>query len=166
MGQEQPEPAGAAGCRCRFGEVSVQEGAAASFKAQRRLWCWMNQMWFFPIRNYTIRFMPVPIMDAAQALKANPEKTEDALLKVLVFLFFCLVKIISVWSHSFCVFSCRWSSTCWGTTRRVNTCRSRRTDCSRESSPPPHSRQAQQRFLSWSFATTVVCLLKSVLTFI
>lgn len=26
--------------------------------------------------------MPVPIMDAAQALKANPEKTEDALLKV------------------------------------------------------------------------------------
>ena len=36
------------------------------------------------IRNYTIRFMPVPIMDAAQALKANPEKTEDALLKVLL----------------------------------------------------------------------------------
>ena len=26
--------------------------------------------------------MPVPIMDAAQALKAHPEKTEDALLKV------------------------------------------------------------------------------------
>uniref|UniRef100_A0A3B4YAV0 Capping protein regulator and myosin 1 linker 1 n=1 Tax=Seriola lalandi dorsalis TaxID=1841481 RepID=A0A3B4YAV0_SERLL len=33
-------------------------------------------------KNYTIRFMPVPIMDAAQALKANPEKTEDALLKM------------------------------------------------------------------------------------
>lgn len=33
-------------------------------------------------KNYTIRFMPVPIVDAAQALKANPEKTEDALLKV------------------------------------------------------------------------------------
>uniref|UniRef100_A0A3Q3NBE2 F-actin-uncapping protein LRRC16A-like n=1 Tax=Mastacembelus armatus TaxID=205130 RepID=A0A3Q3NBE2_9TELE len=33
-------------------------------------------------KNYTIRFMPVPIMDAAQALKANPEKTEDALLKL------------------------------------------------------------------------------------
>uniref|UniRef100_A0A3B3Z0E0 CARMIL C-terminal domain-containing protein n=1 Tax=Poecilia mexicana TaxID=48701 RepID=A0A3B3Z0E0_9TELE len=32
--------------------------------------------------NYTIRFMPVPIMDAAQALKANPDKTEDALLKM------------------------------------------------------------------------------------
>lgn len=30
--------------------------------------------------------MPVPIVDAAQALKANLEKTEDALLKVL-FLF-------------------------------------------------------------------------------
>lgn len=28
--------------------------------------------------------MPVPIVDAAQALKANPEKTEDALLKVLL----------------------------------------------------------------------------------
>lgn len=35
------------------------------------------------VRNYTIRFMPVPIMDAAQALRSNPEKTEDALLKVL-----------------------------------------------------------------------------------
>ncbi|XP_024154124.1 F-actin-uncapping protein LRRC16A [Oryzias melastigma] len=33
-------------------------------------------------KNHTIRFMPVPIMDAAQALKANPEKTEDALLKM------------------------------------------------------------------------------------
>ncbi|KAG7466520.1 F-actin-uncapping LRRC16A-like isoform X1 [Solea senegalensis] len=33
-------------------------------------------------KNYTIRFMPVPIVDAAQALKANPEKTEDALLKM------------------------------------------------------------------------------------
>uniref|UniRef100_A0AAY4D494 CARMIL C-terminal domain-containing protein n=1 Tax=Denticeps clupeoides TaxID=299321 RepID=A0AAY4D494_9TELE len=33
-------------------------------------------------KNYTIRFMPVPIIDAAQALKANPEKTEDALLKM------------------------------------------------------------------------------------
>ena len=34
------------------------------------------------IRNFTIRFMPIPIIDASQALKANPEKTEDALLKV------------------------------------------------------------------------------------
>lgn len=35
--------------------------------------------------------MPVPIMDAAQALKANPEKTEDALLKVTrrVYLMLC-----------------------------------------------------------------------------
>ncbi|KAM9384109.1 F-actin-uncapping protein LRRC16A isoform 3-T3 [Pholidichthys leucotaenia] len=33
-------------------------------------------------KNYTIRFMPVPIMDAAQALKTNPEKTEDALMKM------------------------------------------------------------------------------------
>ncbi|XP_029919534.1 F-actin-uncapping protein LRRC16A isoform X2 [Myripristis murdjan] len=33
-------------------------------------------------KNHTIRFMPVPIMDAAQALKASPEKTEDALLKM------------------------------------------------------------------------------------
>lgn len=28
--------------------------------------------------------MPIPIIDAAQALKASPEKTEDALLKVKV----------------------------------------------------------------------------------
>ncbi|XP_030644667.1 F-actin-uncapping protein LRRC16A isoform X2 [Chanos chanos] len=33
-------------------------------------------------KNYTIRFMPVPIIDAAQALKASPEKTEDALMKM------------------------------------------------------------------------------------
>ncbi|KAK2887796.1 hypothetical protein Q8A67_016024 [Cirrhinus molitorella] len=33
-------------------------------------------------KNYTIRFMPVPITDAAQALKSNPEKTEDALMKM------------------------------------------------------------------------------------
>nr|XP_055076493.1 F-actin-uncapping protein LRRC16A isoform X4 [Misgurnus anguillicaudatus] len=33
-------------------------------------------------KNYTIRFMPVPIIDAAQALKNSPEKTEDALLKM------------------------------------------------------------------------------------
>ncbi|KAL0962322.1 hypothetical protein UPYG_G00338620 [Umbra pygmaea] len=33
-------------------------------------------------KNHTIRFMPVPIIDAAQALKASPERTEDALLKM------------------------------------------------------------------------------------
>ncbi|XP_045078031.1 F-actin-uncapping protein LRRC16A-like isoform X2 [Coregonus clupeaformis] len=33
-------------------------------------------------KNHTIRFMPIPIIDAAQALKASPEKTEDALLKM------------------------------------------------------------------------------------
>ncbi|XP_051948611.1 F-actin-uncapping protein LRRC16A-like [Xyrauchen texanus] len=33
-------------------------------------------------KNYTIRFMPVPITDAAQALKNNPEKTEDVLMKM------------------------------------------------------------------------------------
>ncbi|MCI4381517.1 hypothetical protein PGIGA_G00252760 [Pangasianodon gigas] len=33
-------------------------------------------------KNYTIRFMPVPIMDAAQALRSSPEKTEDALMKM------------------------------------------------------------------------------------
>ncbi|XP_054461624.1 F-actin-uncapping protein LRRC16A [Anoplopoma fimbria] len=33
-------------------------------------------------KNHTIRFMPIPIMDAAQALKASPEKTEEALLKM------------------------------------------------------------------------------------
>ncbi|XP_031441755.1 F-actin-uncapping protein LRRC16A [Clupea harengus] len=33
-------------------------------------------------KNYTIRFMPMPIIDAAQALRASPDKTEDALLKM------------------------------------------------------------------------------------
>ncbi|XP_049607675.1 F-actin-uncapping protein LRRC16A isoform X2 [Syngnathus scovelli] len=37
-------------------------------------------------KNFTIRFMPVPIVDAAQALKTHPEKTEDALLKMEHFL--------------------------------------------------------------------------------
>uniref|UniRef100_A0A3P8WUI1 CARMIL C-terminal domain-containing protein n=1 Tax=Cynoglossus semilaevis TaxID=244447 RepID=A0A3P8WUI1_CYNSE len=37
-------------------------------------------------KNFTIRFMPIPIVDAAQALKTNPEKTEDALLKMEQFL--------------------------------------------------------------------------------
>ncbi|XP_077447520.1 F-actin-uncapping protein LRRC16A-like isoform X2 [Stigmatopora argus] len=37
-------------------------------------------------KNFTIRFMPIPIVDAAQALKTNPEKTEDALLKMERFL--------------------------------------------------------------------------------
>ncbi|KPP65289.1 leucine-rich repeat-containing protein 16A-like [Scleropages formosus] len=38
-------------------------------------------------KNFTIRFMPVPIIDASQALKASPEKTEDALLKMESYLF-------------------------------------------------------------------------------
>uniref|UniRef100_A0A8C8E1X9 Capping protein regulator and myosin 1 linker 1 n=1 Tax=Oryzias sinensis TaxID=183150 RepID=A0A8C8E1X9_9TELE len=33
-------------------------------------------------KNFTIRFMPIPIIDASQALKASPEKTEDALSKI------------------------------------------------------------------------------------
>lgn len=38
-------------------------------------------------KNFTIRFMPLPIIDASQALKANPEKTEDALLKIENYLY-------------------------------------------------------------------------------
>uniref|UniRef100_A0A674C6Z9 Capping protein regulator and myosin 1 linker 1 n=1 Tax=Salmo trutta TaxID=8032 RepID=A0A674C6Z9_SALTR len=38
-------------------------------------------------KNFTIRFMPIPIIDASQALKASPEKTEDALLKIENYLF-------------------------------------------------------------------------------
>uniref|UniRef100_A0A8C4VR29 Capping protein regulator and myosin 1 linker 1 n=1 Tax=Gopherus evgoodei TaxID=1825980 RepID=A0A8C4VR29_9SAUR len=34
-------------------------------------------------KNYTLRFMPIPMNDASQALKTNPEKTEEALQKVL-----------------------------------------------------------------------------------
>ncbi|XP_053570791.1 F-actin-uncapping protein LRRC16A isoform X2 [Bombina bombina] len=33
-------------------------------------------------KNYTLRFMPIPMNDAAQALKTNPEKTEEALQKI------------------------------------------------------------------------------------
>ncbi|KAM8966287.1 F-actin-uncapping protein LRRC16A isoform 2-T2 [Pelodytes ibericus] len=33
-------------------------------------------------KNYTLRFMPIPMNDASQALKTNPEKTEDALQKI------------------------------------------------------------------------------------
>lgn len=41
-------------------------------------------MLFVPFsRNYTLRFMPIPMYDASQALKTNPEKTEEALQKVL-----------------------------------------------------------------------------------
>ncbi|GAB5571169.1 F-actin-uncapping protein LRRC16A isoform X4 [Prionailurus iriomotensis] len=32
-------------------------------------------------KNYTLRFMPIPMYDASQALKTNPEKTEEALQK-------------------------------------------------------------------------------------
>ncbi|XP_019219862.1 F-actin-uncapping protein LRRC16A isoform X3 [Oreochromis niloticus] len=38
-------------------------------------------------KNFTIRFMPLPIIDASQALKASPEKTEDALLKIETYLY-------------------------------------------------------------------------------
>ncbi|XP_034064505.1 F-actin-uncapping protein LRRC16A-like isoform X3 [Gymnodraco acuticeps] len=38
-------------------------------------------------KNFTIRFMPIPINDASQALKASPEKTEDALLKIESYLY-------------------------------------------------------------------------------
>ncbi|XP_062387507.1 F-actin-uncapping protein LRRC16A-like [Sardina pilchardus] len=38
-------------------------------------------------KNFTIRFMPIPIIDASQALKASPEKTEDALLKIEHYLY-------------------------------------------------------------------------------
>lgn len=38
-------------------------------------------------KNFTIRFMPIPIIDASQALKASPEKTEDALMRMENYLF-------------------------------------------------------------------------------
>ncbi|XP_052002838.1 F-actin-uncapping protein LRRC16A-like isoform X3 [Xyrauchen texanus] len=38
-------------------------------------------------KNFAIRFMPIPIIDASQALKASPEKTEDALLKIESYLY-------------------------------------------------------------------------------
>ncbi|XP_077857034.1 F-actin-uncapping protein LRRC16A isoform X5 [Macaca mulatta] len=34
-------------------------------------------------KNYTLRFMPIPMYDASQALKTNPEKTEEALQKMI-----------------------------------------------------------------------------------
>ncbi|XP_044282173.1 F-actin-uncapping protein LRRC16A isoform X2 [Varanus komodoensis] len=33
-------------------------------------------------KNYTLRFMPIPVNDASQALKTSPEKTEEALQKI------------------------------------------------------------------------------------
>ncbi|XP_075441681.1 F-actin-uncapping protein LRRC16A isoform X2 [Ascaphus truei] len=33
-------------------------------------------------KNYTLRYMPIPMNDASQALKTNPEKTEEALQKI------------------------------------------------------------------------------------
>ncbi|XP_030067980.1 F-actin-uncapping protein LRRC16A isoform X3 [Microcaecilia unicolor] len=33
-------------------------------------------------KNYTLRFMPIPVNDASQALKNNPEKTEESLRKI------------------------------------------------------------------------------------
>ncbi|KAM9308890.1 F-actin-uncapping protein LRRC16A [Gastrophryne carolinensis] len=33
-------------------------------------------------KNYTLRFMPIPMNDASQALKTNPEKTEEAMQKI------------------------------------------------------------------------------------
>nr|XP_032827155.1 F-actin-uncapping protein LRRC16A isoform X1 [Petromyzon marinus] len=33
-------------------------------------------------KNYTLRYMPTPVNDASVALKANPEKTEEALQKI------------------------------------------------------------------------------------
>ncbi|XP_076826559.1 F-actin-uncapping protein LRRC16A-like [Brachyhypopomus gauderio] len=38
-------------------------------------------------KNFTMRFMPVPIIDASQALKTSPEKTEDALLRMENYLY-------------------------------------------------------------------------------
>lgn len=55
--------------------------------------------------------MPVPIIDAAQALKANPEKTEDALLKVAAPRGDLFATVPSPRNHSV-VLRCRWSSTC------------------------------------------------------
>ncbi|KAJ8334475.1 hypothetical protein SKAU_G00401140 [Synaphobranchus kaupii] len=38
-------------------------------------------------KNFTIRFMPIPIIDASQALRSSLEKTEDALMKMENYLF-------------------------------------------------------------------------------
>lgn len=53
-------------------------------------------------RNFSIRFMPIPIIDASQALKANPEKTEDALLKVICYLLW-FVSLVSFFLFSYCL---------------------------------------------------------------
>lgn len=108
------------------------------------------------IRNFTIRFMPIPIIDASQALKASPEKTEDALLKVektihpvgswnlhlgALFKINYNVNIREFYPGiCFTFFLFRLSSIYTGTTRRGSTYRSRLIDFSRASLPPPHSR--------------------------
>ncbi|KAK4826001.1 hypothetical protein QYF61_003763 [Mycteria americana] len=44
----------------------------------------VKEPWRFTVVkvNYTLRFMPIPMNDASQALKTNPEKTEEALQKI------------------------------------------------------------------------------------
>lgn len=37
-----------------------------------------------PCRNYTLKSMPLPMSDVAQAYRSNPEKTEEAVHKVCV----------------------------------------------------------------------------------
>lgn len=47
--------------------------------------------------------MPIPIIDASQALKASPEKTEDALLKVC--LEFSLLPLgVLLWQWFLCLY--------------------------------------------------------------
>lgn len=97
VGQEQPEPAGAAGCRCRFGEVSVQEGAAASFKAQPRLWCCVSESnVVFPHQELHHPFHACSHHGCCSGAEGKSREDGGRLAQGFGFLCFGLVKIISV----------------------------------------------------------------------
>lgn len=93
MGQEQPEPAGAAGCRCRFGEVSVQEGTAASFKAQPRL---SESNVVFPHQELHHPFHACSHHGCCSGAEGKSREDGGRLVQGFGFLCFGRVKIISV----------------------------------------------------------------------
>jgi len=70
MGQEQHYRTRLSGYSCCYGKLAGPSETKPNNSAKTKP------------RNYTLRFMPIPMYDASQALKTNPEKTEEALQKI------------------------------------------------------------------------------------
>jgi len=45
------------------------------------------------LSNFTLQYMPIPLSDVTQAYRSAPDRTEQALTKVRVMIFFILKKI-------------------------------------------------------------------------